>query len=76
MQRHSLLILIQPDRRQALKAKPLRGGADRAGLDRLPSLRSGLYKQTRTDWGRGRGSHPGTKGAEVAARRAGTVSLE
>lgn len=43
---------MEPDRQQPLKPRPLRGGACRAGLDRLPPLRSGLSKHAKTDGAR------------------------
>jgi hypothetical protein len=43
---------MEPDRQQPLKPRPLRGGAYRAGLDRLPPAQSGLSKHAKTDWGR------------------------
>jgi len=43
---------MEPDRQQPLKPGPLRGGAYRAGLDRLLPAPSGLSKHAKTDWGR------------------------
>ena len=69
-----LLVAMKPDRRQALKAgaiaPPLRG----FGLDRLPTPRWGLIKQTRTECERGRARIP--KGREAAALVRAEIILE
>ena len=42
-----LLVARRPDQRHPVKAKPLRGGACRASLDRLSLAQRGLSKQVR-----------------------------
>lgn len=47
-----LLAERRPEPRQALKAKPLRGGADAPALTACRCPGQGLSKQTKDDWGR------------------------
>jgi len=43
-----------PDQRHPVKAKPLRGGACRASLDRLSLAQQGALQAGKADWERGR----------------------
>ena len=50
--RVACLVTMQPERRQALKAEPLRGGAGAPALTACRRPGHGLSKQTKDDWGR------------------------